>query len=108
MSRRRHKYENWPTQTVSEEENICALCGRPLGKTTQKHHLVPKSQGGTETIPLHAICHRKIHALFNEKELARDFCTIEALLANEEIQKFVKWVVGKHPDFYRRTLRKKR
>ena len=108
MPKRRHKYENWPSDDAPEAEKNCALCGRPLGKTTQKHHLVPKSQGGTETIPLHAICHRKIHALFNEKELARSFCTIEALLANEEIQTFVNWVANKHPDFYRRTSSKKR
>lgn len=70
------------------------------------HHLIPKSQGGKETIPLHPICHRKIHALFNEKELARRFQTIEALRANEDIQSFVTWIKGKPPDFYRRTAPK--
>lgn len=72
----------------------------------QKHHLIPKSQGGKETITMHAICHRKVHALFNEKELARRYFSIEALLANGEIQAFVKWISGKPPEFYRRNRRK--
>lgn len=92
----------------SHSKKHCALCGRPLGKRTEKHHLVPKSQGGTHTVPLHAICHRKVHALFNEKELARAYNSIEALQADEDIQKFLKWVSKKHPDFYSRTSIKKR
>ncbi len=86
----------------------CDLCGRPLGKITEKHHLTPKSQGGTRTVPLHPICHRNIHALLNEKELARNFNSIDALQAHEDIQKFVKWVSTKDPDFYRSTSKKKR
>lgn len=95
-------------QDNSYRQKRCALCGRPLGKRTEKHHLVPKSQGGTVTLPLHAICHRKIHALFNEKELARAYNSIEALQANEDIRKFINWVSKKHPDFYRRTSVKTR
>jgi len=67
------------------------------------HHLIPKSRGGRETVGLHPICHRKIHALFNEKELARSFATIEALRQQEEIKRFVAWLKGKPADFYRRT-----
>lgn len=70
------------------------------------HHLIPKSQGGRETIPLHPICHRKLHALFNEKELARTYATLEALKAHAEIKSFVAWLKGKPADFYRRTAPK--
>jgi len=90
-----------------EKKGICPLCGRSFGKDIQLHHLVPKSQGGKDTIPLHPICHRKVHALFNEKELARHFGTIEALRENDDIQSFVAWVRGKPPDFYRRTAPKR-
>ncbi|NVJ96985.1 MAG: HNH endonuclease [Alphaproteobacteria bacterium] len=89
-----------------EEKNTCPLCGRPFGQAVEMHHLIPKSQGGRELVPLHPICHRKVHALFNEKELARRFSTIEALLQSEEVRHFVSWLQGKHPDFYRRTARK--
>ncbi|MFC4348972.1 HNH endonuclease [Kordiimonas lipolytica] len=86
-----------------EEKNTCPLCDRPLGQAVEMHHLIPKSQGGRETIPLHPICHRKIHALFNEKELAKRFSTIEALRQSEEISLFIEWLKGKPADFYRKT-----
>jgi two-component system KDP operon response regulator KdpE len=59
------------------------------------HHLVPKSKGGKQTQFLHRICHRQIHALFTETELARQYSTVEALLAHPEIELFVKWVKTK-------------
>uniref|UniRef100_UPI001952D452 HNH endonuclease n=1 Tax=Klebsiella variicola TaxID=244366 RepID=UPI001952D452 len=40
----------------------CALCARPLGRRSEWHHVLPKSEGGRETVPLHPICHRTIHA----------------------------------------------
>lgn len=81
----------------------CPLCGRELGtKKISKHHLIPKSKGGkyTDTVMLHNICHQKIHSLFSEKELKRNYNTIEKLLTNEDMQKFVKWVAKKPPEFY--------
>ena len=89
-----------------EKKITCALCGREFGKNVEMHHLIPKSQGGRETIPLHPICHRKIHALFNEKQLAKHFASITALRKNEDIKRFVAWLRGKPPDFHRRTAPK--
>ncbi len=86
-----------------EKKDTCPLCDRPFGKDVQMHHLIPKSQGGKETIPLHPICHRKLHALFNEKELARNYATVEALRDQIEIKRFTAWLRGKPPDFYRKT-----
>ncbi|WP_417455811.1 HNH endonuclease [Kordiimonas sp.] len=86
-----------------EKKITCVLCGREIGKAVEMHHLIPKSEGGRVTVPLHPICHRKVHALFNEKELAKHYATIEALRSVEEIRRFVAWLRGKPPDFYRRT-----
>ncbi len=78
----------------------CPLCGRILLRSKDKHHLVPKSKGGKETVVLHKICHRFLHATFTEKELAREYNTIEKLLQNDKIKTFVAWVSKKDPDFY--------
>ena len=52
------------------EDDACPLCGRPLGTLRiSEHHLVPRRYKGRETRRLHAICHRKIHATFTDKEL---------------------------------------
>lgn len=81
----------------------CPLCRRILGESWDKHHLIPRTHKGKETIDIHKICHNKIHSVFTEKELAKYYHTIERLLENEEIQKFVKWVKNKDPNFYLKT-----
>jgi hypothetical protein len=72
--------------------------------------MVPLSQGGknSEIVLMHNICHNKVHAVFTEKELARSYPTVEKLLENEEIQKFVNWVKKKPLDFYDGSIKRKR
>ena len=81
---------------------LCPLCGRPLGRRVERHHVVPKSKGGTEMVGVHPICHRKIHKVFSNAELAR-VGTIEGLKDEPEIAKFVRWVRKRPPDFHSRT-----
>lgn len=40
-------------------------------------------------------CHRQIHKTFTEKELEQEYNTIESLLAQPEINRFVKWIENK-------------
>jgi 5-methylcytosine-specific restriction endonuclease McrA len=80
---------------------LCPLCKRVLGtENVDEHHLVPKTFGGKTTEKLHKICHRKIHATFTERELEKYYNTWERLLENEDIQKFIKWVQKKPPEYY--------
>jgi hypothetical protein len=44
-----------------------------------------------------------IHALLTETELARQYATVEALLAHPELKTFVAWVKTKPEDFFVRT-----
>ncbi len=64
-----------------------------------RHHLVPRSLGGEETVDLHRLCHDKIHATLREPELARNYATIEALLEHPEIARFVRWIKRRPPGF---------
>jgi hypothetical protein len=82
---------------------LCWLCDRPLGRRIEWHHPVPKSRGGRETVPLHPICHRTIHASFTNAQLARMPAEPTALRAVEDIRKFVQWVSRKPPDFHAPT-----
>jgi hypothetical protein len=75
--------------------------------TISKHHLIPRSRKGTETVPLHAVCHNKIHSVFTEKELERTYNTLALLLEHADIRNFVQWVAKKPPDFYIRTKEKR-
>lgn len=88
---------------------LCPLCGREIPESQKDaHHLVPKSKGGRATEYLHRICHRQIHALFNEGELAKRYQTVDALLEHPEIQAFVNWVKNKPDDFYERVSKSQR
>ncbi|WP_241233461.1 HNH endonuclease [Altericroceibacterium xinjiangense] len=90
-----------------EEPPRCWLCERPLGRKVQLHHTVPKAKGGRETVPLHPICHRTIHANFTNAELARLGSSRAALLEREPVAKFVRWVADKPPDFHAPTRSKR-
>lgn len=83
---------------------VCPLCGRSVPPAQQDaHHLVPRSEGGRDTVILHRICHRQVHALFSETELARHYASAQALLTHPGVQAFVQWVRKKPDDFYERT-----
>jgi hypothetical protein len=83
------------------ESTLCGICGRELGNINiDKHHLIPKTFKGKETVLLHRICHRKIHASITERELANVYNTVDLICTHPEIDKFVKWVANKPPDYY--------
>ena len=88
---------------------VCPLCNRPVPASEQDaHHWVPRSKGGRETAILHRICHRQVHALLTENELARDYASPQALLAHPEVAAFVAWVRTKPDDFRERTRKSRR
>jgi hypothetical protein len=68
---------------------------------------VPKSRGGRETVDVHPICHRAIHAALDNKALARDYSGADALRAHPEIARFLSWVKNKEPDFHAPTRRRR-
>ena len=91
------------------EEVICPLCDRAIPKLQRdEHHLIPKSHGGRTTTVLHRICHRQIHAVFTETELARQYHSIELLKQQEEMAGFIAWVRLKPDDFFERTRKSRR
>ena len=88
--------------SAKHDNTDCPLCLRPLGRRVERHHIVPKSKGGTEMVGVHPICHRKLHKVFSNTELAR-LGTIEALRGHADMAKFIRWVGKRPPDFHSRT-----
>ncbi|HVO43248.1 MAG TPA: HNH endonuclease [Aggregatilineales bacterium] len=70
---------------------VCELCQRTVSGTT-RHHLVPKSEGGTITASLCSACHRTLHRFFTSRTLAKDLSSIEALRRDPEIARYLAWV----------------
>ncbi len=76
----------------------CTICERETPeKYVEKHHLTPCSRGGKDKEKtLTCIdCGDQVHRLFTNKELERDYYTLEKLLAHPKIQKWKKWVKNK-------------
>ena len=86
----------------------CWLCGRPMGKTIIWHHPVPRSRGGRDVVPMHAICQQMLITQFSNAELQRHGMAVEGLLADPAVHKFVGWVANKDPDFTATLAKKQR
>ena len=71
----------------------CELCERENLMLT-KHHALPKEEGGTmdDVIMICSNCHRHIHALYTNKELAVRLSTLQALKSDEQLSRFIKFI----------------
>ena len=79
----------------------CPLCGREMidGPSINRHHLIPRAHGGGNWAFLHVICHKKIHSVLEDKELARRYHNPEALREHPDIKAFVQWVRKRPPQY---------
>ncbi|WP_138502088.1 HNH endonuclease [Nostoc sp. PA-18-2419] len=81
----------------------CELCEREIASLTV-HHLVPrqntkrKKQDPGLTINICSACHRQIHALFDNKLLAKELNTLDKLRNQPQMQKFLTWVRKQDPN----------
>lgn len=77
-------------------ETVCNLCGLDA-LSVSKHHLVPKAKRGKDTVVVCNECHKQIHSLFTNKELANQYNTIELLKIHPAIKAWIGWRC-KHPN----------
>lgn len=86
----------------------CELCNREVSQLTE-HHLVPKERGGKDfpTANLCITCHKQIHALYTNKELAMRLNTIQSLEHDERISKYLRYI-RKQPPTKSVTIKKSR
>lgn len=88
----------------------CELCQRDCSKLTE-HHLIPrqhtkrKKQAPGPTAYLCAPCHKQIHVLFTNKELAKELNTLDTLRSHPQMDKFLGWIRKQDPDKKVRTFR---
>ena len=75
------------------QNHICELCNRSVSTLT-KHHLIPLEKGGKkfETLSLCPTCHKQIHALFTNRELATHYHTLESLKKDQKIIKYLRFI----------------
>ena len=85
-----------PRDPAAGEQDRCPICDRALvpGPSVNRHHWRPLSRGGRDSSAIHVICHRMIHRLFTERDLATAYATAAALRAHPEMRRFIDWVRG--------------
>ncbi len=88
----------------SNQPPICVLCEREVGYTT-KHHLIPRTvhrnkwfrkkftrEQMNETIPLCSQCHKGIHDFIPEKEMGKQYNSLEKLKTHEKVIGLIQWL----------------
>jgi 5-methylcytosine-specific restriction endonuclease McrA len=88
----------------------CAICGREEALT--RHHLIPRTRHRNKrnkrefdhatvkaTVGICRPCHSQIHAVLTEKQLEREFRTVDALRSHPEIAKFAESIRSKPAGF---------
>ena len=94
---------------MKKQDDIeCPICKRDVPPEYQeKHHLVPKAKKGKETVIVCCSCGDQLHQIFTNKELTKQYNTVAKILANDKIQKWVKWI-QKRPDHYSVCMARKK
>jgi len=85
-----------------EEANkvLCPICKREVPENKwEKHHLIPKSKKGKETIFVCNCCGDTIHKVFTLNELRDKYNTLDKMINHPLIVKWVNWVSKKPDDF---------
>ena len=79
---------------MSKNFGTCQICG--VNDNLTKHHLIPqvkdrRSRKSAETISICSLCHTTIHAKFNESYLRDNLNTLEKILENDQMKKYIEW-----------------
>lgn len=88
----------------SDKVGHCAMCGRR--KELTFHHLIPRechtnrwfrsrfsrSEMLRNGLDLCFECHRYVHRVLSRKELGRRYNSLEALLSEARVSRYVAWV----------------
>jgi hypothetical protein len=101
-----------PTLKELKEEEAsappnCPLCERP-NYSPSDHHLVPRTRGGRVTKTICKDCHVAIHATFSNKELERQYATIEALLGHPGFARTIRFIARQNGRVRTRLARDQR
>jgi len=98
MPNKRKRTPGGPALDARQTAGDCELCGR-AGVATTEHHLTPRECGGSllPTAALCIPCHKQIHALFTNEQLASGLNTLEALRADPDMAGFLTWIRKQPP-----------
>ena len=88
------------------EEVVCPLCERRIHRPS-RHHLVPASEGGRHgpTVVICGSCHGAVHAILDNRTIARELRSVEALRAHPALRGTFGFIGRQPPERAVRTRR---
>lgn len=88
----------------------CLICGREGDeKFFEKHHLEPaQKRKESETIDVCHQCGDQLHLLFSNYELKNNLNTLNSILENDKVKKYVQWVKKRPIEQHISVKKKKR
>ncbi|MGA2498815.1 MAG: HNH endonuclease signature motif containing protein [Tepidisphaeraceae bacterium] len=95
------------TRDAEPDGEVCRLCRRQVPRRLiTLHHLAPKVKGGRaeDRVPLCRPCHKQLHAMFSNSDLARVYDSLEALQSAPQLRPFLKWIRKQKPGRNFRTV----
>ncbi len=106
--------------TETGEAPACELCGR-RGAPLTRHHLIPRTRHRDARVRrrysraelaqrvawLCRACHKQVHAVLDEKTLARDYDSVDKLRAHPELARFIRWIRRRPPGYVPVTRRRR-
>jgi hypothetical protein len=86
----------------------CSLCCRDT-ESLEKHHFeAGRRKKSNEGI---AVCHQcgdQLHLMFTNRDLRTKYNSLEKILADPKVQKYIEWVKGKPVETHYTMKKKKR
>lgn len=76
-------------EELQKNDSICQFCG--MITYTRGHHIIPRCKGGKLTVPTCMTCESFIHHTWSHNELRDVYNSVEAILATDKFQKFLRW-----------------
>ena len=67
-----------------------------MGALFHKHHTIPRTEGGKETVLVCIDCGNQVHKLFTINELRDKYNTIEVLKSHPDVQNWIRWIRKKN------------
>jgi len=78
--------------------HVCPLCARACPRTLlTRHHIKTRKIDKHDVELICRDCHKTIHALFDNRQVAREFNSVDALLANADFAKALAFIRKQPP-----------
>jgi len=86
----------------------CSICQRDFEKLEKHHFEAGRKKKSDDGIKVCHQCGDQLHLMFSNRELRNKYNTLEKILAEPKVQKYIEWVKNKPIETHFTVKQKKR